>query len=243
MTFIIPFYKGYKRGKGNRQAYYALQNIVRKFIRTLDARSITIDDRYDKNIPLLDGMEEWAMQKYNITIKPEYFTEFKTNGHLLPYPMDGLAPSPSPKPHCVPFFLDNPYEHHLKKVNKSKIHAFMDPVFVGPRSLADRKFFRSQAIKLGIRRKLYPPYSSLAWMGCQTPELQRWCQDLDSAQEVFLKDGLDAANTWACSRGYDSVHFEQTEHQQIFNFSITIPGCEGLYEQEKLLFVMKFGNT
>jgi hypothetical protein len=239
MTFSLDINSLLKRHR-DTPAQHALRNLISKFINSLSNKSMTLSDRYEKNIPMLEGLEEWVRSQYNITITTRYESYVRTHGQLFPHPMEKLSPV-----YCdqyIPVDALDCRNFRTEKINSQRVYHFMDPVFVGPRLPAERKFFQSQRIKLGLRRKINPPVSSFAWRECQTPELQRWNQDLTRAKELFLQHGLTAANDWATEQGYDNVQFSQTHHLKVVDFSITLPGCEGVPDQEKLLFVMKFAG-
>jgi hypothetical protein len=118
----------------------------------------------------------------------------------------------------------------------------IDPVFVGPRTQTDKKFFKIQAIKLGIQKALHAPDSRwYRWVDWQTPELCRWAKDVTFAAELFKTSDVKTATDWAVNFGYKSGRFWQTQHLDIDSFDITMPGCKKL-SHEKLLFVLKFSG-
>ena len=140
-----------------------------------------------------------------------------------------------------------PWEHHGDPT-KDELKLFMDPVFVGPRSTSDRRFFKSQAIKLGLRKKSVKVSRNrvVRWntyATCQTPELYRWQQDVNTSRVIFAGSGLASATEWATSRGWKEGRFWNTTHLDVDSFDITLPGCDGKPDTyEKLLFVMRFAG-
>ncbi len=119
----------------------------------------------------------------------------------------------------------------------------MDPVFVGPRSKADQKFFHGQRIKLGLRRKYLGPSRTCLYSECQTPELRRWQEDVRTARAMFTASGSESATEWATTRGWKWSEFSTTPHLDVDGLDITLPGCEGKpVTYEKMLFVMRFAG-
>jgi len=242
MTINVVWDQKVSRGKGNRQVWNGTLNLVHNFVQYIGGASI-IPDRDLKKIPMLEGMTEWALKKYKITVVANYGTSTKTYGHLTPNPMIELDPNWSEQ--FVPYDEWSRYDHSRRFSNptKDQIRQFMDPVFVGPRTPADKQFFKVQALKLTLRRKHDHPSSPYPWKKCQTPELARWGADVETAANIFKTSGLESANEWAIQQGYESAGFSQEHNQRVDSFDITMPGCEGKPDTyEKLLFVMKFSG-
>jgi hypothetical protein len=241
MTINVLWDKKVKRGKGNRQVWNGTINLVHSFVQSIGG-ALIIPERNLKKIPMLDGMTEWALKKYNLTLVVNYGTSTNTYGHLTPNPMIELEPNWSEQfvPHLGWY-----YKHSCRVVDptKDQIRQFMDPVFVGPRTPADKQFFKVQALKLTLRRKHDRPSSPDPWKKCQTPELARWGADVETASNIFKTSGSKSANEWAVQQGYEDSNFWQEHNQRVDSFDITMPGCEGKPDTyEKLLFVMKFSD-
>jgi hypothetical protein len=156
--------------------------------------------------------------------------------------MDELGRTGFNDPIYIPYeFFDPPWGNRGQEPTKDELRLFMDPVFVGPRSPADRKFFHSEAIKIGLRKKIGS--RQRAYEKCQTPELRRWQEDTETSRLMFADSGIESATEWATERGWQEAKFWSTEHLDVDSFDITMPGCEGKPNTySKLLFVMKFSG-
>jgi hypothetical protein len=250
MTFVVEWSKGPdQRGPGNQQIIAGCTNLIHEFIQSIGGWKI-LQDRDEGHIPKLQGMTEWSEKNHGISIVDQYTTRIQNHAYLSPNPMDGV--DKDALDWAIPYIpYDNFYTPwgHNRHPTKDELRLFMDPVFVGPRSMSDRKFFKSQAIKLGLRKKSFKisrnrvafwdrPYSK-----CQTPELNRWQQDIVASGIIFADDGLASATEWATERGWKNCKFWQTKHLDVDSFDITLPGCEGKPDTyEKLLFVMRFAG-
>lgn len=239
MTFVVSLNE--EVGPGNRQVWASALNLVSEFAQSIGGWK-TMELRDKDNIPKCEGITEWSEKKYGIQIVDKYRTRFENHAYLSPNPMDGVD-------HYVldwasatiPYWSTDPPWRHHRTPSPDEVSLFLDPVFVGPRSLADQKFFRSQRIKIGLRRKSLGPRS--AYEKCQTPELVRWQEDVYTSRLLFAESGLKAATEWATARGWKEGRFWQTKHIDVDRFEITLPGCEGKPETyEKLLFVLKFSG-
>jgi hypothetical protein len=219
------------------QVYNAAQNLLHSFIQAIGGVGV-IRDRDSKGIAPCDGFTEWALGRYKIEANVKYESKIKTFGKLKPNPLDDDE-------NLINWDLPTIYFDQILKspLSKDEEQSIMDPVFIGPRSLQERKFFRSEAIKLGIRKKVVPQHLNLsfAYTLCQTPELKRWGQDLDYA-ELLAADGEDA-HQWIQDRGYKTAVFWQEKSIIVSSIEFTMPGCENRpLSYERLLFVMKFGG-
>jgi hypothetical protein len=243
MTFRVEWDKGPDQcGPGNRQIFAGCVNLIHEFVQSIGGYK-TLEERDDNHIPKCQGITEWAEKKYDISIVDRYTTRFENHAHLSPNPMDGVHPEVA---NWGSAYI--PYDHFFTpwvrrtEPTKDELKLFMDPVFVGPRSMSDRKFFRSQAIKLGLRKKSFG-ISRKAYSMCQTPELYRWQQDVIASRVIFADSGLESAAEWATKRGWKEGQFWQTKHMDVDSFDITLPGCEGKpHTYEKLLFVLRFAG-
>lgn len=236
MTFEVNITDKRSRQK-DPQVYNAAQNFLYSFIQTIGGVGV-IRDRDSRGIAVCDGFAEWAMERYNIEAKVKYQSKIKTFGELKPNPLDDDEMD-------IHWNQRTIYFHQILKtpLSKDEERLVMDPVFVGPRSLQERKFFRSEAIKLGIRKKIMPQYQNLSFVynSCQTPELKRWGQDLDYAQ-LLAAEGKDA-HEWIQDQGYKTAVFWQEKLLSLSSIEFTMPGCENRpLSYERLLFVMKFGG-
>lgn len=218
------------------QVRNAAVNILYAFYQTLGGPGI-LQDREYKGIPKCEGLTEWAKKRFGIDIAVEYRARIETFGELKPNPMDDdeqgiIWDSP---------FVPMDYSRQ-GPLSKDEERLLMDPVFVGPRSLEERKFLRSQAIKLGIRKKTSRKFRfySEVYGSLQTPELKRWAEDLAQGCVMFANN--EDAWQWTYERGYKSSVFWQQRFLDIDRIKFTMPGCEGKPDSyERLLFVMKFG--
>lgn len=227
-----------KQQQKDPQVYNAAQNLLYNFIQTIGGVGI-IQKRESKGIAVCEGFTEWALKRYNINAVVNYQSKIKTFGELKPNPLDNDEMG-------IDWDEPNIYYHDhfaVAWLSKDEEYLVMDPVFVGPRSSEERKFFRSEAIKLGLRKKTLPRYQnfSFAYTLCQTPELKRWGQDLDYAR-CLASDGQDA-HQWIQERGYKTAVFWQEKSLIVNSIEFTMPGCEDRpLSYERLLFVMKFGG-
>ena len=234
MSFVVKIPYAQTR---DLQIANATTNFVHAFFQTIGGIGV-VNDRDDRSIPKCEGLTEWAQENYNIGAVVNYRTQIQTLGNLTPNPMD--LPDQD-------FFWDQQYvpvEGSLKNpMTKDEERQFLDPAFVGPRSMEERKFFRSEAIKLGMRKKISARYGYFghAYRKCQTPELKRWGQDL--AYGCLLAAKGEDAWQWVQDRGYETAVFWQRRHMDVASIEFTMPGCEDKPRSyEQLLFVMKFGG-
>jgi len=252
MTFVVDWStepefkfrntKPEQRGADERQLLYACFNIVHEFIQSIGGSSV-LSTRDENQIPKCQGITEWSEKKYGIRVVDRYVARIQNHAHLRPNPMDGVDPNVEewPTPYIPYYWSDPPWGDRFRDPTKDELRLFMDPVFVGPRSKEERKFFQSQAIKLGLRKKHFR--SGDAYERCQTPELRRWQEDVSTSRFMFGNSGLESATEWATERGWKEAHFWSTTHLDVDSFEITLPGCEGKPDTyEKLLFVMRFAG-
>ena len=241
MTFTVNLNDEVNPGPGNRQVRNGCLNLVSEFAHSIGGwKTLELRDR--DHTPKCDGITEWAEKKYGIQIVDKYRTRFENHAHLSPNPMDGVDRHVMDWA-CdyIPYWSTDPPWGHHGTPSPDEVSLFLDPVFVGPRSPADRKFFHSQRIKIGLRKKQFGRRG--AYEKCQTPELRNWQQDVTYSRLLFADSGLEAATNWATSRGWKEGRFWQTKHIDVDRFEITMPGCEGKPDTyEKLLFVLKFGG-
>ena len=244
MTFTVSLHHNAPNCAQDTQLRYCAMNLIHEFVQSIGGAGI-ISKRDEARIPVCQGITEWAEKKYRITIVDNYTTEARQHAYLAPNPMDGVdidvwdwAIS------YIPFSIVEPPWGHQGHPTKDEERLFMDPAFVGPRTPADRKFFHSEAIKMGFRKKQGPSRTN-GWVygNCQTPELKRWQDDVIVGKGKFETLGLESATEWAAALGYRESRFWTTSRQVIDHFDITLPGCEGKPDTvEKLLFVLKFIN-
>lgn len=250
MTFTVDWKEEADRsGPGNRQIFAGCINLIHEFVQSIGGYK-TLEERDDNHIPKCQGITEWAEKKYDISVVDRYTTRFENHAYLGPNPMDGVDADVMDwaSPYIPYDHFYTPWGHH-RHPTKDELKLFMDPVFVGPRSMADRKFFKSQAIKLGLRKKSFKvsqnrvAYWNRPYSRCQTPELLRWQQDVSTSRAMFADCGLESATKWATKRGWKEGRFWQTKHMDVDSFDITLPGCEGKpHTYEKLLFVLRFAG-
>jgi hypothetical protein len=227
-------------GPGLRQVFCGCFNLVHEFVQSLGGVS-AISNKADDE-PRCAGITEWADKKYGIKIVDRYQTRIEPHSWLDPNPMEKLGRTGFNDPIYVPYdHFDPPWGNGRRHPTKDELRVFMDPVFVGPRSPADRKFFHSESIKLGLRKKVQP--RRWAYEKCQTPELRRWQEDMATSKSMFADQGEELAAEWAAERGWEKGTFWSTTHMDLISFDITLPGCEGKPDTyEKLLFVMQFSG-
>jgi len=241
MTFTIKWSEEVSPGPGNRQIWHGCINLVHEFVQGIGGWK-EIEDRDKYHIPKCQGITEWAEKKYSIKIVDKYLTRFENHAYLSPNPMDGVDTDvidwATP---YIPYNSFNPPWGYFGTPTSDDVSLFLDPVFVGPRSPADRRFFHSQRIKIGMRKKSLG--SRRSYENCQTPELRRWQEDVSTSRAMFAACGLESAAEWATARGWREGRFWQTKHIDVDQFEITLPGCEGKPDTyEKLLFVMRFAG-
>jgi hypothetical protein len=226
--------------RGQRQVFHGCLNLVHEFVQSIGG--IGVLDKRNVNEPKCAGLTEWADKKYGIKIVDRYETRIEPHSRLGPHPMEKLGRTGFNDLIYIPYeFFDPPWGNRGQEPTKDELRVFMDPVFVGPRSPADRKFFHSEAIKLGLRKKIGSRHR--AYEKCQTPELRRWQEDMETSRLMSADSGPESATEWATERGWKTAKFWSTEHMDVSSFDITMPGCEGKPDTyEKLLFVMKFSG-
>jgi len=223
---------------GQRQVFHGCLNLVHEFVQSIGG----IDVIANRNNPKCAGLTEWADKKYGIKIVDRYETRIEPHSWLGPHPMEKLGRTGFNDRIYIPYdYVDPLWGDYTRSPTKDELRVFMDPVFVGPRSPADRKFFHSEAIKIGLRKKIGPRHR--AYEKCQTPELRRWQEDMETSRLMLADQGEGSATEWAAERGWQEAKFWSTEHMEVSSFDITMPGCEGKPDTySKLLFVMKFSG-
>jgi len=243
MTFTVDWDKDVSsKIPGNRQVWQGCLNIVHEFVQAMGGVGIWTNMPTDE--PKLKGITAWADKKYGITVVDRYTKRTEYHAYLGPNPMDNVE---KPRyrhngPAYIPYDnFDPPWGPGRNHPTKDDLRLFMDPVFVGPRSKSDQKFFHSQRIKIGLRKKHLGPRDGYA--SCQTPELHRWHEDVRTSRAMFTACGSESATEWATDRGWKEVKFWTNKHLDVDGLDITLPGCEGLPDTyEKLLFVMRFAG-
>ena len=226
-------------GPGMRQVFVGCLNLVHEFVQSIGG--IGVLDKRGDNEPKCAGLTEWADKKYGIKVVDRYTNRIEPHSWLGPHPMGELGRAAFNEHIYIPYDTWDPPWGTRRSPTKDELRVFMDPVFVGPRSPADRKFFHSEAIKIGLRKKIGPRHR--AYEKCQTPELRRWQEDMKTSRLIFADQGGGSATEWASERGWQVAKFWSTEHMDVSSFDITMPGCEGKPDTyEKLLFVMKFSG-
>jgi hypothetical protein len=243
MTFTIDWDKDVSsKIPGNRQVWQGGLNIVHEFVQAMGGVGIWNNMPTDE--PKLKGITAWADKKYGITVVDRYTHRIEHHAMLGPNPMDTLEKSIYSRngPAYIPYdSFDPPWGIGRYHPTKDELRLFMDPVFVGPRSPSDQRFFHSQRIRLGLRKKHLGPRN--AYASCQTPELQRWQEDVFTSRAMFVACGLESAAEWATKRGWKEGKFWTTPHLDVDGLDITLPGCEDKPDTyEKLLFVMRFAG-
>ena len=243
MTFTINWDKDVSsKIPGNRQVWHGGLTIVHEFVQAMGGVSIWSDLPTDA--PKLKGITAWADKKYGITVVDRYVPRTEYHATLSPNPMDNFEKSKycHNGPDYIPYDLfDPPWGLNRYFPTKDQLRLFMDPVFVGPRSKSDQKFFHSQRIKMGLRKKHLG--SRNAYASCQTPELRRWQEDVSTSRALFAESGGASATEWASDRGWKWSKFSTSDHLDVYGLDITLPGCEGKpSDYEKLLFVMRFAG-
>jgi hypothetical protein len=239
MTFNVSWADNREyNGPGMRQIFVASINFVHEFAKSVGG----IDVIANRNNPKCAGITEWAEKKYGISVVDRYTTRIEPHSWLGPHPMEKLGRTGFNDRIYIPHdTCDPPWGNRRQDPTKDELRVFMDPVFVGPRSPADRKFFHSEAIKIGLRKKIGPRHR--AYEQCQTPELRRWQEDMETSRLMSADQGAGSATEWAAGRGWEKVQIWSTEHMDVSSFDITMPGCEGKPDTyEKLLFVLKFSG-
>jgi hypothetical protein len=243
MTFTVNWSKDIDdRAPGGRQIFAGCLNVVHEYVQSVGGID-TINKQGD-NVPRLKGITKWARKKYGISIIDQYATRIEPHACLSPNPMDEIIDDNTRwrNPAYIPYDLFNPPWGYRQEPTKDELRLFMDPVFIGPRSKSDRKFFHGESIKLGLRKKHRGP-SHWAYEDCQTPELRRWQEDVKTSRAVFADQGGVSATEWATERGWKEGRFWNTTHLDVDSFNITMPGCKGKPDTyEKLLFVMRFAG-
>ena len=241
MTIVVRLNDEVSPGLGNRQVWAGALNLVSEFAQSIGGWK-TLELRDKDHIPKCDGITEWAQKRYGIKVVDRYVNRFENHAYLSPNPMDGVDTDVMDWATAyIPYNSFDPPWGYFGTPTSDDVSLFLDPVFVGPRSPADRRFFHSQKIKIGIRKKSLGPRG--AYEKCQTPELRNWRQDVTYSRLLFAESGLEAATEWATGRGWKEGRFWQTKHIDVDSFEITMPGCEGKPDTyEKLLFVLKFGG-
>lgn len=245
MTFTVDWDKDVSsKIPGNRQARYASIQIVHEFVQAMGG--VGIWTNLPTDAPKLKGITAWADKKYGITVVDRYTKRTEYHAYLGPNPMDELGEVKHnwSEPWCIPYdSFEPPWGHGRTHPTKDEVRLFMDPVFVGPRSKADQKFFHGQRIKLGLRRKYLGPSRTSLYSACQTPELRRWQEDARTARAMFAESGEASATEWATDRGWKWSEFLTTDHLDVDGLDITLPGCENKpVTYEKMLFVMRFAG-
>jgi hypothetical protein len=250
MTFKVEWNEGpEQQGIGNQQIFAGCTNLIHEFVQSIGGYKI-LEERDENQIPKCQGITEWAEKQYSISIVDQYTTRIQNHAYLSPNPMDGVDPNvPKWTTAYIPYDdFYTPWGQNCDPT-KDELRLFMDPVFVGPRSMADRKFFHSESIKLGLRKKSFNisptrvAYWNRPYSKCQTPELRRWQEDVSTSRFMFGNSGLESATEWATERGWKEAHFWSTTHLDVDSFEITLPGCEDKPDTyEKLLFVMRFAG-
>lgn len=243
MTFTVDWDKdASSKIPGNRQVRLGSIHIVQEFIQAMGGVGIWY--KMPDDAPKLKGITAWADKKYGITVVDRYTNRTEHHAWIGPNPMDELEEIEHnwSNPNCIPYNSFDPcWASGQINPTKDDLRLFMDPVFVGPRSKADQKFFHSERIKLGLRKKTLPPREY--YNKCQTPELRRWHEDLCTSRAMFIACGLEFAAEWATKRGWKEGKFWTTPHLDVDGLDITLPGCEDKPESyEKLLFVMRFAG-
>jgi len=239
MTFNVSWADNREyNGPGMRQVFVGSINFVHEFAKSVGG----IDVIANRNNPKCAGITEWAEKKYGIKIVDRYETRIEPHSWLGPHPMEKLGRTGFNDHIYIPYdYVDPLWGDYTRSPTKDELRVFMDPVFVGPRSPADRKFFHSEAIKIGLRKKIGPRH--WAYEKCQTPELRRWQEDMQTSRLMSADSGPESATEWATERGWKTAKFWSTEHMDVSSFDITMPGCEGKPDTYgKLLFVMKFSG-
>lgn len=241
MTFVVDWSEKVKPGPGNRQVWHGCLNLIHEFVQSIGGCT-ELEKRDRNHIPKCAGITEWAQKRYGISVVDGYTTRTEHHSYLSPNPMDGVDHHVLDWARdTIPYWSTDPPWRHHRTPSPDEVSLFLDPVFVGPRSLADQKFFRSQRIKIGLHRKRVGP--RYAYEKCQTPELVRWQEDVNTSSFMFASCGLEAATEWATARGWKEGRFWSTTHLDVDHFAITLPGCEDKPETyEKLLFVLKFSG-
>ena len=240
MTFTIDWDKDVSsKIPGNRQVWHGGLTIVHEFIQSMGGAGIWTNLPYDA--PKLKGITAWADKKYGITVVDRYTNRTEHHATLSPNPMDHVEKRYN-GPDYIPYdSFDPPWGRSRYFPTKDELRLFMDPVFVGPRSKSDQKFFHSQRIRLGLRKKHLGPRN--AYASCQTPELRRWQEDVSTSRNMFAESGVASATEWATDRGFKWSKFWTVDHLDVYGLDITLPGCEDKPDTyEKLLFVMRFAG-
>ena len=229
-------------GPGMRQVFVGSINFVHEFVQSIGG--IDVLTKRGDNTPRCAGLTEWADKKYGIKVVDRYETRIEPHSWLGPHPMGELGRKAFNEHIYIPYDTWDPPWGTRRSPTKEELRVFMDPVFVGPRSPADRKFFHSEAIKIGLRKKIGPRHRAYeAYEKCQTPELRRWQEDMETSRLMSADQGAGSATEWAARRGWEKVQIWSTEHMDVSSFDITMPGCEGKPDTYgKLLFVMKFSG-
>jgi len=229
---------------GNRQVWHGCQILIQEFVESIGGWKF-LQDRAENHIPKLQGITEWAEKNHGITIIDTYRARIENHAYLSPNPMDGV--DLDVMDWATPYIPYDAFNTAWRPClpTKDDLRLFMDPVFVGPRSKTDRKFFHSERIKLGLRNKSCNPV--MFWRRpmskCQTPELRRWQEDVNTSRFIFAESGVQVATEWATDRGWKEGRFWSTNHLDVDKFHITLPGCAGTPpDYEKLLFVMRFAG-
>jgi len=241
MTFSVDWNRDMdSHVRGMRQVFVGCLNLVHEFVQSIGG--IDVLNKRGDNTPKCAGLTEWADKKYGMKVVDRYTTRIEPHSWLGPHPMEKLGRTGFNDHIYIPYdYVDPPWGNRRQGPTKDELRVFMDPVFVGPRSPADRKFFHSEAIKIGLRKKIGP--RQWAYEKCQTPELRRWQEDTETSRLMSADQGGGSATEWAAGRGWEKVQIWSTEHMDVSSFDITMPGCEGKPDTyEKLLFVMKFSG-
>ena len=159
-------------------------NFVHEFAKSVGG----IDVIANRNNPKCAGITEWAEKKYGISVVDRYTTRIEPHSWLGPHPMEKLGRTGFNDRIYIPYdWVDPLWGDYTRSPTKDELRVFMDPVFVGPRSPADRKFFHSEAIKRGLRKKIGSRHR--AYEKCQTPELRRWQEDMETSRLMSADKG------------------------------------------------------